>query len=265
MSWNDHDEELQGEILRSIFRSNSERSGRSTRVPKGAMWRSDARKATAAQLFAACNGWQYKPECLHWREFEAVASHCWGEQVRGLVYEPLLFVNERSAPVAFASQPLPQHRRYLDSFMGSAPDMGLYANAPPAAYASIFDPGRRQFLVFSRQHLPVRWLPEQKEADSPFSVHANEAPSFRQFLNNARSPDDSCQHAIDYLRCLAADKRYRAMPELFVSYCQFNTYLEHHPLDAASLTAIWSQYAAWSKEQVSLILQYDKEIAEIAS
>ena len=125
--------------------------------------------------------------------------------------------------------------------------------------------GRAGTCPGQRQRLPVRWLPEQGEANSPFSVHANEAPSFRQFLKEARSPDDSYQHALDYLRCLAADKRYRAMPDLFVSFCQFNTYFDRHPLDAASLAAIWSQYAAWSKEQVSLILQYDKEIAEIAS
>ncbi|MBR0695269.1 hypothetical protein [Bradyrhizobium lablabi] len=265
MSWNHHHEELQREILRSIFRSNSEQSGRSTRLPKGAIWRSEALKETAAQLFAAYNGWQFEPEWLHWHELEAVAPNCWGEQVRGLVYEPLLFVDERGVPVAFASQPLPQDRRYLDGFLGLAADMGLYANAPPAAYASILDPGRRQFLVFSRQRLPVRWLPEQEEASSPFSVHANEAPSFRQFLKEARSPDETCQHALDYLRCVASDKRYRAMPELFVSFCQFITYFGHHHLDAALLADIWSRYVAWSKEQVSLILQYDKEIAEIAS
>jgi hypothetical protein len=263
MSW--YHEELQGEILRSIYRGNSQQDGRSTRLPKGAIWRSDALKTTAAQLFAACNGWQHKPNWLQWRELEAIARNCWGEQVRGLVYEPLLFVDQQGVPVAFASQPTPKERRYLDGFLGLAPDMGLYANAPPAAYASILDPGWRQLLVFSRQPLPVRWLPEQEEANSPFSVHATEVPSFRQFLEAARSPDDPCQHALDYLRCLAADKRYRATPELFVSFCQFNTYFEHHPLDAALLAAIWSRYAAWSKEQVSLILQYDKEIAEIAS
>jgi hypothetical protein len=257
-------EELQGEILRSIARSNPEADARSARLPQGAIWRSVALKATAAQLFAAGNGWQHA-EFKRWDEIEALACTPWGEQVRGLVYEPLLFVDERGRPVAFATQPSLQERRQLNDFLRSAPGIGLYTNIPPAAYASIAEPGWRQFLVFAHQRLPVRWLAEQEEENSPFSVHSSEAPSFRKFLKEARSSDSTCQHALDYLRCLSKDARYRAMPKQIMSFCHFMTYFGHHPLpDSSTFAAVWSVYEAWSKEQVSLILQYNEEIAEIA-
>jgi hypothetical protein len=177
-------EELQEQILRSIAR-NTEADARSARLPKGAIWRSFALKATAAQLFAAGNGWQHA-EFKRWDEIEALVCTPCSEQVRGLVYEPLLFVDKRGRPVAFATQPSLQERRQLNDFLRSAPGMGLHTNIPPAAYASIAEPGWRQFLVFTHQRLPVRWLVEQEEENSPFSVHSSEAPSFRKFLKEAR-------------------------------------------------------------------------------
>jgi hypothetical protein len=55
------------------------------------------------------------------------------------------------------------------------------------------------------------------------------------------------------------------MPKQIMSFCHFMTYFGHHPLpDSSTFAAVWSAYEAWSKEQVSLILQYNEEIAEIA-
>jgi hypothetical protein len=261
MHRNNQREELQGEILRSIYRVNLTPDKQQARVRKGLIRRSEATIATAAQLFAACNGWQYKPE-WHLHEIEEIAPRC--EKVRIVLHEALmLFVDDQGEPVAFASQPLSGDRRFFDRVLHEMWDMGVYASASPALFASVRAPWRRQFFVFTRRRQPVRWLPEQEETNSPFSLHESEAPTFKQFLWHVISRAEEIPRALEHVRCVAMDQRYRAMPARFVSFGHFASHFAGLSIDTGVLAILWIQYAAWSKEQTSLILQFDKEIAEV--
>jgi hypothetical protein len=263
MSWKPHFAELQNQILRSIFRS-LDPDGRSSPT-KAQITRAENLKVTAAQLFAARNGWQYQPELYSWCDLESFAfSPHDKEQLRSLVFEPLLFVDERGVPAAFASQPRRQERCDMDRDL--ARKLGLRVSSSPALYASIAEPGWRQFLVFTPQRLPVRWLPEQEERHSHFAVHLSDAPNFHVFLEEHRSADQICQEELDRLLHLRNYRRW-APPAEIVSFCHFKSYvhgLVTNCIDDDMAAAIWSEYETWSNQHVSSVLQFDKDIGEAA-
>ena len=221
-------------------------------------------KETAAKLFAAINGWESYPTPEHF-SLHGLASQtkCGVRYDRELLLNPLAFIDPSGRPVAIAEQSYdPQYRT-----LKIAIDLGLKASTPPAYYASFLDPGESNFVVYTRAHVCVKWLPEQMEHNGPFAVHASDAPSFETFLEQFRTGDAECMAFINHLQSFNSyGRQCWVTPGEIISLSDLNAYIEQlpvHDFDYDVVARTWSHFELWRREQTSLILRFNEDILEI--
>ncbi|MET4315936.1 hypothetical protein [Bradyrhizobium sp. RT4b] len=253
--------ELQGEILRSIFRINNPPGGRL--LSASGLRGLEAQKTTAAQLLAAPNGWQYQLY-PRWDHLEPLVPCPYArEHLRYALSQSLFFVDMNDHIVAIATQPHRLEDSLLEQRLNLLRSHGLFLKAAPSTYASIDDPGNRRFIICTSKNIGVHWLPEQNEIDGPFAVSSNEMPSFHDFLDQLNSSNAELAAAMEVLQSYRDRSRRWAPPEHIVSQRHFEAYLYNVPWSEAprELTgAIWAVFTAWSREQVTQILTFDREL-----
>lgn len=255
-------DELQGQTLRAIARNSVASPGAWTLTKKQPN-KVELLQDTAAKLFASENGWQYRPG-FDWGHFDALAPDTAHEILEYYMVEPLLFVNRRESPVAFATQPRRQGDFALDELSAAMSRAGLAVSKTPSAYASIASPGERHFIVCTRKRTPVRWLPEQQECDGPFALYENEAPHFHDFLEQFEAPQSRCADTIHRLKFLRGRGRRWVPPKQIFSLRHLQAYLygcsATPSSDYAMAPLIWKMFEAWRGEQTSLTLSFDREV-----
>lgn len=110
----------------------------------------------AKQEFARLNGWKITDDAF---SPDKIGTYGDVHYRRDGIFDHCLYFRERGRAAAIANQPYGHVTEAAARAVGTS--YGLATHIAPSPRTSIYYPGVCKFIVYTRQGVTVRWLPEQ--------------------------------------------------------------------------------------------------------